>query len=229
VTTVTFHDVMWESAAEIWDAIHAHPFVRGLMDGTLTESQLRFYFGQNIQYVDVMRRCRWIAAGKAEDEEALEFLTTSPELSEEGLPRQARLLRGFGGDPDNLPERAVGCRGYTQHMLLNATAGSAVDFLTAAGSCPWTYDRIGYDLVDRVGPNPDPGSTPGTQARAEWTVRYGSDWHHERTDAMLRLIDQLAARCTDSHRRRLIDNFRTGMRYEWLFWDDAYHERGWPV
>ena len=79
---------MWDRTPELWEAIRKHPFVTELEDGTLPDEKLRFYFEQNIQYVDSVYRTRLIAASKAKDPRHLRH-------PDEGLVSRAR--RGPSG------------------------------------------------------------------------------------------------------------------------------------
>ena len=43
------------------------------------------------------------------------------------------------------------------------------------------------------------------------------------------LYERLSAAATEGARARMMDAFKRSSQYEWMFWDDAYHLRGWPV
>ena len=47
--------------AELWDALHAHPFIRELAAGTLPPESFRFYIEQNLQYLLEYARAMAIA------------------------------------------------------------------------------------------------------------------------------------------------------------------------
>ncbi len=128
-------------------------------------------------------------------------------------------MRAFGGDPENLPEMAPACRGYTYHMWQNVLMGGPLEWLSSFLACPWTYDLIGHSIAGRL----------TEERRASWMEWYGSDGHHELLLQLQNCVDRLAADCDEQAREQLLRNWRLGLRYEWLFWDDAYHTRGWPV
>ena len=46
-----FTNELWRSITSIYDDILAHPFLRGLTDGTLTEERFRFYVLQDVLYL----------------------------------------------------------------------------------------------------------------------------------------------------------------------------------
>ncbi len=209
---------MWDESKDLWDAIRAHPFITELEAGTLPDSKLKFYFEQNIQYIDAVYKTRLVAASKTDDRQTFDLLTRDWSL-EPSVDRQPRLLGLFGGDADRLPPMAPACHGYTSHMWMNAVMGDTVDWLASFIACPWTYDLIGTDIAERL---PD-------ERLQDWFWWYGSDEHHELLAQLRGSLDRLGEDLDAPRRAKLLDKWRTGLRYEWMFWDDAYYERSWPV
>jgi thiaminase (transcriptional activator TenA) len=209
---------LWDQTSDLWEQIRTHPFLVELEAGTLPDEKLRFYFEQNIQYVDSVYRTRLIAAAKAPDRTTFELLTRNWSL-EPSQDRQEDLLRAFGGDPDNVPEMAPACRGYTYHMFHQAAEGRTLDWLASFVACPWTYDRIGSHVAGRL----------GEERREGWMAWYGSQEHHDLLADLLDAVDRLSAGLSEGERAGLLGPWRLGMRYEWMFWDDAYRLRSWPV
>jgi thiaminase/transcriptional activator TenA len=209
---------LWENTDDIWNEIQEHPFLVELEAGELPDEKLKFYFEQNAQYVDAVYRCRLVAAAKAPDEATFDLLTRDWNL-EPSEDRQWRLLEMFGGDRDSCPPMAPACRGYTYHMWYNALAGRTVDWLASFVACPWTYDMIGRKISGNI----------GEERREDWMEFYGSQRHHDLMDDFRGALDRLSVGLDTKDREGLLENWRLGMKYEWMFWDDAYHLRGWPV
>ena len=126
---------MWDNTDDIWTEIQKHPFLVELEAGTLPDEKLRFYFEQNVQYVDAVYRGRLVAASKAPDEETFDLLTRDWNL-EPSETRQRDLLEMFGGNRDELPPMSPACRGYTYHMWYNALYGRTIDWLASFVACP---------------------------------------------------------------------------------------------
>ena len=53
------------AAAEVWEAQHAHPFVRGIGDGTLDEERFRFYVRQDYLFLIDYGRLLSLGAARA--------------------------------------------------------------------------------------------------------------------------------------------------------------------
>ena len=194
------------------------PLPRRARGGQPPRRKAPFYFEQNIPYVDNVYRTRLIAAAKAPDRKTSTSFTRDWSL-EPSQDRQENLLRAFGGDPDKLPEMAPACRGYTYHMLHNAIDGRTVDWLASFVACPWTYDRIGTHIAGRI----------GEERREDWMGWYGSQEHHDLLADLLDAVDRLSADLNDGRARRPTGKVAARHAYEWMFWDDAYHLRSWPV
>ena len=58
-------DELRAAAAEVWEAQHAHPFVRGIGDGTLDEERFRFYVRQDYLFLIDYGRLLSLGAARA--------------------------------------------------------------------------------------------------------------------------------------------------------------------
>ena len=208
----------WDNTTDVWNAIENHPFLVDLEAGRLPDEVLRFYFEQNTQYVDAVYKCRLVAAAKAPDKATFDLLTRDWNL-EPSEDRQGDLLEMFGGDRNNVPPMAPACRGYTYHMWYNALHGRTIDWLASFVACPWTYDLIGERISGNI----------GEERRENWMEFYGSEVHHDLMDDFRAAVDRLSEGLDQEDLDGLLEKWRLGMRYEWMFWDDAYHMRSWPV
>jgi thiaminase (transcriptional activator TenA) len=110
---------------------------------------------------------------------------------------------------------------YTRHLLFIAASGTLPELLTAILPCAWIYAEVGRHLV---------GSTPTAvdHPYADWLATYVSPefdavgrWIRERLDAR-------AVFLTAQEEARLHEIFLTSTRYEWLFWEMAWHLEEWP-
>ena len=53
------------ASADVWDAQHAHPFVRGIGDGTLAEDRFRWYVRQDYRFLIDYGRLLALGAARA--------------------------------------------------------------------------------------------------------------------------------------------------------------------
>jgi thiaminase (transcriptional activator TenA) len=62
---MTFTKELWAAMEPIYGAILAHPFVRGLTDGSLSHESFRFYVVQDALYLREFARALSVAAARA--------------------------------------------------------------------------------------------------------------------------------------------------------------------
>src|SRR5215212_7867218 len=66
-----FTNELWRSITSIYNQILAHPFLRGLTDGTLSEERFRFYVLQDAGYLRDYARALSFAGVRSPDVSAL--------------------------------------------------------------------------------------------------------------------------------------------------------------
>jgi thiaminase/transcriptional activator TenA len=64
-----FCDELWESAADVYDAIRAHPFLTGLTDGTLPHAAFGHFVVQDSHYLRGYARALAVLAARAPTED----------------------------------------------------------------------------------------------------------------------------------------------------------------
>ena len=219
----TFADSLRLENAEIWKAIRSHPFIVDTENNTLTNDRLRFYFEQNIQYIDLSYRLHSLAAAKCTDEATLDSLKVTLRRGMPGSPdkgaHQQEILKELGGNPDKLPEMAPANKAYTDHLFRIAYERETVDLIAAFIPCPWTYDVIAREILPKI-TNP---------VAFEWLEWWTSQDHLDLVNSRIDAVNRIAPTLAPERQQEVRDAFRASMRFEWLFWDDAYHMRSWPV
>lgn len=203
---------------DIWQKIDNHPFLAELRDGTLPDRKLKFYFVQNVHYIDAVIQFLGIAAAKAPDQESRDFCLDLIQVGNEEFKKQVNFAAELAGGEVST-EIAPACHGYTRHLLTLAHQGGTVDVLGAFLPCPWTYEFIGHRLAP-VAKHP---------VHAKWWEFYGSDEHTELVERQLQIVTRLSSEIGEGHAKRIADSFRISLRYEWMFWEMAYREEFWPV
>src|ERR671912_869668 len=92
-----FTKELWRSITSIYNEILAHPFLRGLTDGTLTEERFRFYVLQDAVYLRDYARALSLAGVRSPDESALVMFN---EHSAGAITVERSLHEGFLKDLD---------------------------------------------------------------------------------------------------------------------------------
>src|SRR5262249_60790505 len=90
--TVGFVAEMRAEAAPIWAAEQAHPFVRGIGDGTLDIARFRYYVAQDYVFLVEFVRVLALAAAKSDDLDAMRRFTEPQHAT---LTVEMELHRGY--------------------------------------------------------------------------------------------------------------------------------------
>lgn len=221
--------MFWAEARQrtepIWQRIFAHPFVRSIGDGSLSLGRFRYYLRQDyvflIEYARVLAMC--VARGR--DPATMGRLA---ELTSATLNGEMQLLRDFAARFDLSPgdlatsEPSPTTRAYTRHLLSVAYGGTLEEIGAATLPCQYGYHEIALRLAADRRPNPQP-------LYAEWIASYAGPEYGELATWLRDTQDALAARLTLEQVERLHDLYRTGCRYEYLFWEHAWQQEMWPV
>lgn len=221
----SFSETLRREAEPLWKAIHAHPFVRGIGDGTLPIERFRFYMCQDYFFLIEYSRVIALAAAKAP---RLDEMGRFADLLNATLNTEMDLHRGFAakfGIPNEELEAtrpAPACRAYTNYLLEAAYSGTFGEAAAAMLPCQWDYALIGQELAAR-------GAPKGAPLYAEWIGMYASE-EFGRLAAWLReILDRAAAEAGPAERERMRAHFLAGTRYEYLFWDMSWRMEEWPV
>lgn len=216
---------MRRQAASIWEAEAAHPFVRGIGDGSLEVEKFKFYIAQDYVFLIEFVRVLALAAAKSPDLDTMQRFT---DLQHATLTHEMELHRRycarFGLTAAELAATrpAPTTHAYTRHLLSVAYGGTVAEIEAALLPCQWGYAEIGAGLA-RAG---KPAHAP---LYAEWVEMYASPEYQALAAGMCDLMDKLADRAGADERARMVDHFLTSSRYEWSFWEMAYTLEQWPV
>lgn len=221
---MTFTDDVREEADDYWSAILAHPMVEELGTGSLDPEPFRYWVRQDYLYLIEYSRLFALGAAKAPE---LEQLGSFAELLDSTVNTEMDLHRsyaaGFGITDAELEatEPSPTTRAYTDFLVRTAALGTFGDLVAALLPCMWGFNETGKRLADRGVPDHD--------RYAAWVEMYAGDEFSELTTWCKELMDEVAAESTAGDRERYRDLFRTSARYEYMFWDAAWEQQGWPV
>lgn len=209
----------------IHEATLAHPFVRGIGDGTLPVDRFRFYIEQD--YVFLLEYSRVLALAVAKGRE-LGSMARFAELLHATLNVEMALHRGYarkfniGEDELARVAAAPTTYAYTRHLLATAYAGTIVEIGAALLPCQWGYGEIGRVLAER-------GEPAGQPLYAEWIRMYAGEEYNALVAGLVEHFDALAARESDAGRERLDQVYLLSARCEWAFWEMSWRQEWWPV
>ncbi len=218
-----FTGELWRSMESIYAGILAHPFLRGLTDGTLAEERFRFYILQDALYLREYARALSLAGVRSRDESVLvmfdEHATgaiTVERSLHEGFLEDLGVTRDEAQETETSPTTLA----YTSFLLRTATLGDYPEVLGAVLPCYWIYQEVGKALLVHGSPNP---------LYQRWIDTYGGEEFGALVEAVLDLTDEVCKDLNPTQKARVTEAFVTTSRYEWMFWDAAWRLEEWPV
>jgi thiaminase/transcriptional activator TenA len=133
----------------VWEAQHAHPFVRGIGDGTLEETRFQLWLRQDYLFLVEYARLFSLAAARAPDLETTRWMMGMAQgvLHSEMLLHQSFAVE-FGLLPEDLEQgsKLPTTQAYTDHLLRTAALGSYLELVAALLPCVWGDAEIGQRL-----------------------------------------------------------------------------------
>ena len=226
MTTQAFSDRLFKTAAPVWNACLAHPFVQGIADGTLEQEKFRHYMKQD--YVYLVEYCKIFAIGAAKSPD-LETMGLFASLLHGTLHIEMDLHRAYAAEfgisnaeLEQTQARAA-MTGYTSYMLNMAQAGGVENAAAAVLACAWSFYHIGQQLAAR-----HPASLQHP-LYGKWVQMYSSPEFTALAERCIALVNRLAAGKPEHELQALEDIVVKTSYFEYMFWDMSDNLDMWPV
>lgn len=206
----------------LFHAIAEHPFVQGVGDGSLAKESFAYFLSQDVLYLDEFAKVLAAGATLADTADTRQlFLEHAANVRAVEIRLHETLLPQLGVDADRVREEEPkpGTLAYTSH-LHHAAKGPLPLLVAAVLPCYWVYAEVGELLLAR---------RPQDPVYRTWVESYASPQFAQSVAAQLELVDRLASTAGAPLREAMHRAFRRSLRYEWMFWDQAYHLADWPV
>ncbi|WP_370552529.1 TenA family protein [Conexibacter sp. CPCC 206217] len=175
-----FSDELRAAAAEVWEAQHAHPFVRGIGDGSLSRERFQHFVRQDYVYLVDYGRLLALACARAPE---LATMRSFAELTQAILVTEMDLHRAFAADWGIVPAALEAepatptTRAYVDFLLRTAALGDFAELVAALLPCMWGYAEVGERLAAaQAGAVVSPGTAalPGAPASPVAVVSPGA-------------------------------------------------------
>jgi len=220
---MSFTKELWAAMEPIYTEILAHPFVRGLTDGTLSREAFRFYVVQDALYLREFARALSVAAARAP---ADDWIIMFNEHAANALRVERALHEGFFQEFGLTPAAVAATplapvnQAYTSYLLAVAYGAPFHENVAALLPCYWIYWEVGKALEQAGSPEP---------LYRRWIATYAAEEFGAVVRAVLAVVDAVAARLGPTEREAMRRHAVTTARYEWMFWDMGHRRERWPV
>ncbi len=221
---MAFTDELHRAARPIWEAQLAHPFVKGIEDGTLEEDRFKNWVIQDYRYLKEFARIFAWAVAKSDRLAEMGWYAAGLNLT---LNSEMELHRTyaarFGITADDLEQAPMWptTRAYTDFLVRTAADGDMADLVAALLPCAW-----GYVFVARKMAESDP---PQDQRYADWISLYTSAEFEETSEWLKAEMNRLAEDAGEEKRKHLEELFVISSRYELRFWQMCWESEAWEV
>ena len=206
------------AAAPVWEACLRHPFVTGIGDGTLDMEKFRYFMLQDYLYLFDYARVFALGVVKARDPELMRVFAANVDAI---LGGEMKIHRAYMKRLDITEEQVFSIKpalanlSYTNYMLSVAQTGGPMEIVASILACSWSYAEIGQALAVIPGAAEHP-------FYGEWIRGYASEEYAATNQALIELMDSLAADAGEEQLAYLTDVFVNCSRYELGFWDMAW-------
>jgi len=220
---MSFSSDAWARNIALYEKTRAMPFNQELASGQLDENAFRHYMIQDAHYLVAFGRALAIAAAKADHADGVVQFADAAKgavIVERSL--HAGFMKQFGIDSATFEATPLSPASHHYTSFLIATAWSAPYpvALAALLPCFWIYAEIGRDIQARAAkPNP----------YAAWIDAYAGEEFHALVRAVIATVDRAAEAASAETREAMHQAYTHAAQLEWMFWDSAYRQAGWPV
>lgn len=214
---------LWRAIAPIYDQILGHPFLAGLIDGTLPRERFQHYAVQDALYLRDFSRTLGLAGVRSPDAAVLTMFAghVVDTMTAEGALHDT-FFTEFGLSRLQVEQTppAPSTLAYTSYMLRIAALGDYAQVLGVVLPCYWIYQEVGQVLLAQGSPDP---------LYRRWIETYGGEEYAAVVEAVLTEVDRVGEGLTPAQRAAVRDIFITASRYEWMFWDMGWRLEQWPI
>jgi len=220
---MAFSSDAWARNAALYEKTRDMPFNRELASGQLAEDAFKHYMIQDAHYLVAFGRALAIAAAKADDADGVVQFAEAAKgavVAERSL--HAGFMQQFGIDTATFEATPLtpASHHYTSFLIATAWSAPYPVALAALLPCFWIYAEIGRDIHARaVRPNP----------YAAWIDTYAGDDFHALVRAVIASVDRAADTASAQTVDAMHQAYTHAAQLEWMFWDSAHRQAGWPV
>ncbi len=217
---MTFCEEVRKENAFYFEGSFNHPFVKGIVDGTLPIEKFKYYMLQDAYYLKHYTKILALAASKAEINEDIQFFLNSCNyINEAELTLHRTVFKELGITDEQLNnfEPAPSAYNYVSHMYNAVQNGDVAEAFAAMLPCPWLYQEIGEKYKD---------AKPGVKLYQDWIDMYSTIELKEKIEFQKSMMNRFAQE-HPLKTAKLKSHFKKSSYYEWKFWEMPWTLENW--
>ncbi|MGL4208396.1 MAG: thiaminase II, partial [Candidatus Adiutrix sp.] len=211
---------VWGQISPLFEQIVKHPFVSGLVDGSLGREKFDFYLHQDALYLNDFGRALAFIASKCQNDGHREAFLA---FAKDTMEVEGALHSSFLGDFQSRPvvQQSPTCLLYTSYIWRQLSQYPLEVAVASVLPCFWIYKEVGdYILKQTISPN---------NPYKDWINTYGGEEYGEAVKRAIDIADEMAAQSSPATVTEMTHVFITCSKMEWMFWESAFTQEVWPV
>ncbi|KAG2393472.1 hypothetical protein C9374_007003 [Naegleria lovaniensis] len=223
---------------QIIEPILGLPFIREMMEGTLSEEIFRFYIIQDAIYLQTFSKVFALVATKIDlmktpngEQQYLFLLEQSKGALEESFKLHHEYFKKWNINAFKEGSKSSkSCLLYTSFLLSAAHSDSLLEALCACLPCYYIYFRVAQYITDRMLSNSTESSLlTDSHPYVDWIKSYSSDEFKKGVELFSAFINQYAQTASEREREKCRENVTITSQMEYLFWNSSYYMEEWPI
>ncbi|WP_267739868.1 thiaminase II [Myroides injenensis] len=211
----------WKAAEPVYNEILNLPFIKELIQGTLSQEQFEFYIKQDALYLAEYGRILTAIATKLDKpEHAAAFISFAANTMQVERALHQTFVRTLN-KLDNAILPSPSCLLYTSYLSRQVALSSIEVTLGAVLPCFWIYKKVGDYILEN--------QTKDNNPYQSWIDTYGGEEFNQSVEMAIKICDELAENSSESTRKKMTQAYIMCSKMEWLFWHSAYKQEQWLI
>ncbi len=218
-----FSDELWFSIDGIFKRILEHPFIKGLIDGSLDLGAFKFYIIQDALYLkDFSRGLAILGAKSEEDDDLLLFCEHSRNAIIVERSLHESFFKDFSLSKEDVykTEKAPINLLYTSYLIRVAYERPYYEAIGAFLPCYWIYLEVGK-FLEKFGSK--------NELYQRWIRTYSSEQFEISVRAVIDITNRISENLNDYQKNKIKEHFIITTKFEYMFWDMGYKKQTWEV
>lgn len=220
---IKFSQDAWNRNLGRFEKIVKMPFNNELMDGTLSQSRFKHYMIQDAHYLEGFARALSFASVKGHHVDHIVHFAGAAQTAiivERSLHANFFIKFDVSREEFEATEPTPVCDHYVSYLIRVAALEPLEILLAALLPCFWIYREVGRQIHK--------GSAHDNPYQA-WIETYAGEEFEKAVDSIISVVDDVASHVSPRTLQAMHQSFTRATQLEWMFWDSAYLEKGWPV
>ena len=216
---VNWYDQINLKTNPILEQIKQHPFIKGLMDGSLSEEIFYFYIHQDVIYLAEYKKILAQLGIKCHDDAETQFFL---DAATGIIDVENALHQDFLKDHPITTLASPSCELYISYLWRIVNTKSLAEGLAAVLPCFNIYKQVGDYILENQ-------TNKSDNHYQNWINTYGGEEFEKSVKQAIDITNKYAALASKDVVSKMNLAFEKASKLEWIFWDSAYELESWKI